>query len=118
LFELPYRKILFLDLDTVLQRRAPTELFDMTAPAGMFHGHHPLIGRIRHGELIPPSAFLDHGGCINARVTHIDTCETALEREKQMAYMCDKIRKMTSAEASHLPEQHFFGDGTVRLEAH
>ena len=37
----------------------------------------------------------------------IDTCETALERGKQMAYMCDKIRKITSAEASNLPEQHF-----------
>ena len=37
----------------------------------------------------------------------IDTCETALERGKQMAYMCDKIRKITPAEASNLPEQHF-----------
>ena len=54
-FEVPYRKIIFFDLDIIV-RRSPRELFKVEAPAGMYHGRWDRKD-VRHGEIFPPEAF-------------------------------------------------------------
>eukprot|EP00439_Symbiodinium_sp_Y106_P047123 s427_g6.t1 len=83
-FQVPYRKLIFFDLDIII-RSSPKELFQVTAPAGMYHGHWNR-DQAAHGQEIPAEAFYnsDYGvyGCINAGLMRLDTLPTAEQRRR------------------------------------
>lgn len=106
-FEVPYRKIIFFDLDIIV-RRSPAELFQVPAPAGMYHGHWDR-SKARHGEPIPEEAFYDHGrvGCINAGLMRLDPPSSKKERRHKVDDLVKKVHALTEKEQSYLPEQYF-----------
>ena len=54
--EVPFRKIVFFDVDVIV-RRSPAELFEIPAPAGMYHGPWAERGFARHGQALSAEAF-------------------------------------------------------------
>ena len=101
---LPFRKLLFLDLD-ILIRRNPKELFSLPAPAGMFHGSFATRSCLKHGSEILPESFSE--GCINAGMLRLDTLSTEAARWGQVNSMLAEIVQQGKETASYLPEQYY-----------
>lgn len=108
-FQVPYRKLIFFDLDIII-RSSPKELFQVTAPAGMYHGHWNR-DQAAHGQEIPAEAFYnnDHGiyGCINAGLMRLDTLPTAEQRRQFTDEMLKEVGELKERDQSYLPEQYF-----------
>lgn len=107
-FEVPYRKIIFFDLDIIV-RRSPKELFKVEAPAGMYHGRWDRKDA-RHGEILPTEAFHDGFrvmGCINAGLMRLDPLGSKAERRKQVDDLVRKVSELTENDQTYLPEQYF-----------
>lgn len=99
---LPYKHLLLLDLDLVV-RGDLRPLFDVQAPAGMFHGH--WRGHIEHGQIISETVVGDESWCVNAGVMRLDPRTTHTARRRHVDSMVDRIRKI--GYKSPLPEQYF-----------
>jgi len=108
-FQVPYRKLIFFDLDIII-RSSPKELFQVTAPAGMYHGHWNR-DQAAHGQEIPAEAFYnsDYGvyGCINAGLMRLDTLPTAEQRRRFTDEMLQEVGELKERDQSYLPEQYF-----------
>ena len=107
-FEVPYRKIIFFDLDIIV-RRSPRELFKVEAPAGMYHGRWDRKD-VRHGEILPRVAFHDGirvRGCVNAGLMRLDPLGSKAERMEQIDVLVRKVSELTEKDQSYLPEQYF-----------
>ena len=101
--ELRYKKILFLDLDIIF-RVSPRELFQLPAPAGMYHGGWDRSSA-RHGDILPPEAFED--GCVNAGLLRLDPPASEDERQQLLQEWMEKVSELTEDDESYLPEQYF-----------
>eukprot|EP00930_Biecheleria_cincta_P046206 TRINITY_DN31875_c0_g1_i1.p1 TRINITY_DN31875_c0_g1~~TRINITY_DN31875_c0_g1_i1.p1 ORF type:complete len:460 (-),score=83.08 TRINITY_DN31875_c0_g1_i1:163-1503(-) len=105
--EVPYRKVLFLDLDVVI-RRSPAELFDIPAPAGMYHGTWGNRMLATHGQPLPADVFERYNGCVNAGMLRLDPAEGGkIARRKQLDEMLREVSEITEKESSYLPEQYY-----------
>jgi hypothetical protein len=107
-FGLDFARILFFDLD-ILLRQDPSPLFDVPAPAGMYHGSWDRTPRA-HGSVIPLAAFGERNsrkGCVNAGVLRIDPAQAAERRERELKDMLRDVQRLTWEDASNLPEQYF-----------
>jgi lipopolysaccharide biosynthesis glycosyltransferase len=103
-FQVPFRKVVFLDLDVIVLRSL-SDLFFVEAPAGMYHGRWNRM-LARHGfELPSEEAFSQENGCINAGLLRIDPQPTELGRRSQVRNMLSAARRLESC--SFLPEQYF-----------
>ena len=105
---LPYRRVLFLDLD-VLPRRSLKSLFEVPAPAALYHGGYDRTC-LQHGQQIPLEAFSSWTGCINAGLIRLDPCRTRVLRAEQVASLLADVHKMEPSDASNLPEQYFLAE--------
>lgn len=101
---LPYRQLVFLDLDLV-PRRDLTPLFDVPAPAGMHHGDHRGGGRLEHGEVIETRTLGGRWWCINAGVMRLDPAPSARARRRGVRSMVSEVKQLRYKTA--LPEQYF-----------
>ena len=106
-FQVPFRKIIFFDLDIVI-RSSPKELFQVQAPAGMYHGYwnRSLAG---HGGEIPTEAFHEDSGrgCINAGLMRLDPLPTLKERNRFVEEMLAEVAQIDERDESYLPEQYY-----------
>ena len=104
-FEVPYRHIIFFDLDIVV-RFPPQELFLIEAPAAMYQGKRD--GRnARHGEPILPEAFHNFRGCVNAGLMRLDPPISQNKRRYMLESLVKKVKQLKKEDASYLPEQYF-----------
>eukprot|EP00419_Tripos_fusus_P054648 CAMPEP_0172808686 /NCGR_PEP_ID=MMETSP1075-20121228/7836_1 /TAXON_ID=2916 /ORGANISM="Ceratium fusus, Strain PA161109" /LENGTH=650 /DNA_ID=CAMNT_0013647869 /DNA_START=83 /DNA_END=2033 /DNA_ORIENTATION=- len=99
---LPYRKLVFLDLDLV-PRADLSALFDVQAPAGMHHGDRRSGKPLQHGQPIAPEC--DGWWCVNAGVLRLDPGPTRQARRQNVASLVDDVRRIRWPTA--LPEQYF-----------
>ena len=112
-FDLPYRKIVFLDLDLHVQGDL-RGLFDLPGPAGKIHFRVDMETEIKHGQTV------DHNGelplelwCPNAGVMRIDPDADAGKRRTQIRIMEQEIlsfgreRQAGDLQATMLPEQDY-----------
>ncbi|CAJ1410593.1 unnamed protein product [Effrenium voratum] len=108
-FEVPYKHIMFFDLDVVV-RRDPSELFKVSAPAGMYHGRWDRSEFASHGGLLPQEAFEKDDcvrGCVNAGLLRLDPPVTSVERRELLDEMLREVAKLKEDDQSYLPEQYF-----------
>jgi hypothetical protein len=103
--EVPFRKIVFFDLDVVV-RRSPAELFEIPAPAGMYHGPWAERGSARHGKTLSAEAF-SKGGCVNAGLLRLDPSPGAAARRQLVETMLAEVRELGEESSSYLPEQYY-----------
>ena len=110
LVTVPYKQILFLDLDVLVQSNLHV-LFDIPAPAAKLH--HNFDTRytakyVKHGKPIPPECFdPPWNSCVNAGVMRIDNKSTELERSQEL----HRLRRLLADDnmpPSMLPDQFFF----------
>ena len=108
------RHVLFLDLDLLVRSGRIAELFQVEAPAGMYHGCASKFSgaTLEHGKVIDSSAFnigIDGraNACVNAGVLRLDTAKARPERKKTMATLEAKAAQIQAADATMLPEQYF-----------
>mmetsp|Transcript_43804 Transcript_43804/g.115715 ORF Transcript_43804/g.115715 Transcript_43804/m.115715 type:complete len:588 (-) Transcript_43804:59-1822(-) len=99
---LPYKRLLFLDLDVVL-RADLSPLFDVQAPAGMHHGNRR--GPIEHGQLISEAVSNEDSWCVNSGVMRLDPSLTSRARRQDVDEMVDEVKRISSQ--TMLPEQYF-----------
>ncbi|CAK9086424.1 unnamed protein product [Durusdinium trenchii] len=105
--EVPYRRIIFLDLDVIV-RSSPAPLFEVPAPAGMYHGRWDR-GQAQHGVPLPPEAFYDDGciGCVNAGLLRFDPPANSSARRALVKNMLEQVKALSKSDESYLPEQYF-----------
>uniref|UniRef100_A0A7S1FH92 Uncharacterized protein n=1 Tax=Noctiluca scintillans TaxID=2966 RepID=A0A7S1FH92_NOCSC len=99
---LPYRHLLFLDLDLVV-RADPSPLFGVKAPAGLYHGGWD--GPLEHGELISTAVGEDDWWCVNAGVMRLDPATSRADRQDEVDNMMAEVRHITRK--TMLPEQYY-----------
>ena len=99
--ELPFERLVFLDLDTWL-RRNPAELFSICSPAGMHHGSWSIDHEMAHGQPWPEEAY--ENGCPNAGLMRLDPPQNA---HAEVAGMVDEVQAISEHDASALPEQYY-----------
>ena len=114
-FAIGAAKVILLDLDLLIRSRRIIELFDIAAPAGMYHGDPALACHceaavctcIRHGELISQDAFNaePRRACVNSGVLRLDPAESESERQCQLQSLLDGTSGISGPTA--LPEQYF-----------
>jgi len=100
MFRLPYKKLVFLDLDLV-PRADLSALFDVPSPAGMYHGEE-LGCELEHGQPIKQVEGDRRWWCINAGVMRLDPCPA------EWKAMLEEVRGITYRTA--LPEQYYLVD--------
>ena len=106
-FSIEAKHVIYLDLDILVRSPKINVLFNIQAPAGMYHGCQEAMV-FRHGHEIDPSAFSsDCGGCINTGVLRIDPAESQEERDQQQAEFEEKASQIAAEDATCLPEQYF-----------
>ena len=128
-FLLPYKRVLFLDLDLLL-RKSPKVLFEVEAPAGKFHDpdhcwpeydpDKPKThkGGPAHGERfdaprrLPKEAMREGfgGWCVNCGVFRFDPLPRRKERYEQVDEWIRCIHAQRGQTRSMLPEQHFLAE--------
>lgn len=99
---LPYRHLLFLDLDLVICGD-PSPLFRVKAPAGLYHGG--WRGRLRHGQLISKAVSWKDWWCVNAGVMRLDPSHSRKARRHDVDSMIAEVRRITWR--TMLPEQYY-----------
>lgn len=102
--EVPYKKLLYFDLD-VFVRKDPSSLFEIQAPAGMYHGDWVSRESSTHGNLIAKAAL--KSGCVNAGLLRLDTLDNHSARSQQLKEMMQEVDCLTDTDASYLPEQYY-----------
>ena len=103
--ELPYKHIVFLDLDLLPRNDTDlTSLFDVKAPAGKYHGY-TAVG-LEHAKLVPQE---DRNGfwCINAGVLRLDPKTTAEDRRFDLSVILMDLMRNDKLEPTYLPEQYY-----------
>lgn len=100
-FRLPYRRVVFLDLDLVPMADL-SPLFEVPAPAAMHHG--ACSAHLAHGELIPKDA-MDYRWCVNAGVMRLDPMRTSEQRKRHFERMAEEVQEIRRP--TMLPEQYF-----------
>jgi len=111
--ELPYSKVLLLDLDILPRKGADvSKLLSVPAPAGKYHSSGMPDGPLpQHGEPIPDALCEQGRWCPNAGVMRLDPLRTKEERRHQVAEMVQWIQsKYDERQASFLPEQYFLAE--------
>lgn len=103
---LPFDRLIFFDLD-VLLRQNPDQLFDVPAPAGMFHGQTAIKARLKHSRKIPKIAFGKHQNCINAGLMRLNPLKDKASRQKQVREMTLDAVRLTDYDSNYLPEQYY-----------
>ena len=98
---MPFKKLVFLDLDVWL-RRNPSELFQISAPAGMHHGTWSFFHKPAHGEHWPSEAY--HNSCVNAGLMRLDPPKNS---STQVVDMVEEVQTIRERDASALPEQYY-----------
>jgi hypothetical protein len=102
--EVPYRKVLFFDLDVTV-RKDPSPLFEVPAPAGMYHGHEKFRRAVRHCGEISREAL--ECGCINAGLMRLDPPRGRAARRHLLDEMLNEVAGITEEEQTFLPEQYY-----------
>jgi hypothetical protein len=107
--EIPYLKVLLLDVDMLPRQNVHLgELFEVAAPAAKFHCSlydGPLPG---HSELIPESLTQLPMWSPNAGVMRLDPKATMQQRCEQTAEMVEEV--MMRDWPSYLPEQYYLSE--------
>ena len=107
--ELPYTKVLFLDLDLLpRQDISLDELFEVSAPAGKFHCSMYEGPEPSHGALIPLEMRQIFGWCPNAGVMRLDPAATVQQRRAQMSQVIQDVSERRGE--SYLPEQYYLAE--------
>ena len=99
------QKIVFLDLDILVRSERVTELFDVEAPAGMYHGRDGSTCNLHHGSVIDSGAL--SAGCVNTGVLRVDPPETQQQRNALTIDLKKQAARIPKSEATFLPEQYF-----------
>ncbi|CAE8605029.1 unnamed protein product, partial [Polarella glacialis] len=102
--EVPYRRLLFFDLDVIV-RKDPSPLFEVPAPAGMYHGDWVSRRASTHGGLLPEEALTS--GCVNAGLLRLDPPADKIARRQLLEEMMEEVASLTVADESYLPEQYY-----------
>ena len=106
IFAMKVEKVVFLDLDILVRSKKIGELFEIPAPAGMFHGMTQMV--LKHGQIIDQSEFDSScSGCVNAGVLRIDPLQTDAEQHCQKRTLEKLALCIPATEATMLPEQYF-----------
>mmetsp|Transcript_100640 Transcript_100640/g.217276 ORF Transcript_100640/g.217276 Transcript_100640/m.217276 type:complete len:470 (+) Transcript_100640:78-1487(+) len=99
---LPYRQLVFLDIDLVL-RGDLSPLFEVPAPAGLYHGDYAEGRDPVHGQLIVKDEH--RPWCVNAGVLRLDPLPSHEERCEDVNAMLAEIQGITFK--TSLPEQYY-----------
>ena len=107
--ELPYRRVLLLDVD-LLPRHGTNleELFEVIAPAGKYHCSRYEGDEPAHGELLPATFCTQTSWSPNAGVMRLDPLPSKQKRLAQVAEMIDDV--MLCEGESYLPEQYYLAE--------
>eukprot|EP00927_Polykrikos_kofoidii_P035759 TRINITY_DN30296_c0_g1_i1.p1 TRINITY_DN30296_c0_g1~~TRINITY_DN30296_c0_g1_i1.p1 ORF type:complete len:417 (-),score=36.08 TRINITY_DN30296_c0_g1_i1:187-1374(-) len=107
--ELPYSRVLLLDLD-LLPRRGwhLGDLFDLVAPAATYYCNRYMGPEPIHGELLPAELTTEYRWCPNAGVMRLDPLPMLSDRLKQVRGMIGEISKRKVP--TYLPEQYYLAD--------
>ena len=107
--QLPYRRVLFLDLDLLPRVGVDlTELFQVDAPAGKYHGHGFDGSLLAHGAVLPSRLVWDRVWCPNAGVLRLDPRPGYEARSAQLDDIIADV--LVRRGASYLPEQYYLAD--------
>jgi hypothetical protein len=87
--EVPYKKLVFFNLDVSI-RKDPSSLFEILAPAGMYHGDWVSRESSTHGNLIAKAAL--NSGCVNGGLLRLDTLDNHSARSQHLKESCEKLR--------------------------
>lgn len=104
-FDLPYRHVIFLDLD-LIPCRDLSPMFQVQAPAGLYHGKTEDGQSISDDTLINTNAYKHW--CVNAGVLRLDPPPSKRERRKDMRQMCREVSEIEIR--TYLPEQYFLAE--------
>ena len=115
--ELPYRRVLLLDLDLLPRETLSAgecegglaQLLRLPAPAAKYQcaaGAQP--EGLRHGETIPPYVQEGYRWSPNAGVIRLDPLPGLQERQAQVAAMVEEVAQRQ--QASYLPEQYYLAE--------
>ena len=107
--ELPYAKVLLLDLDLLPRDGVDMgKLFQVAAPAGKYHGLSAEDRGLAHGEPIPAWLRKRKTWCPNAGVLRLDPLPALTDRIADVESMVAEIHRRSGA--SYLPEQYYLAD--------
>ena len=98
-FEVPFKRTLFIDLDTLV-RKSLKPLFEVKAPAGLYHGLRCYRDMLQHGAPIDEK-FLE-GCCVNAGLMRVDPPK---DTQSLLYDMLNDVAKLDYQ--TYLPEQYY-----------
>mmetsp|Transcript_88189 Transcript_88189/g.248149 ORF Transcript_88189/g.248149 Transcript_88189/m.248149 type:complete len:529 (-) Transcript_88189:94-1680(-) len=111
--ELPYERVLLLDLDLLPRKGIDlSALFAVPAPAAKYHNARYNGKLPAHGEEIPDWLREDWSWSPNAGVMRLDPRPTRREREEEVSGMIHDV--MREGTASYLPEQYYLAERLPR----
>lgn len=107
--ELPYSRVLLLDLDLLPRHGADVgHLFDLCAPAAKYHCAEYPGASLDHGEEIPLWLREGYQWSPNAGVMRLDPLPTLSERRAQVNAMMNEIAQRDKE--TYLPEQYYLAE--------
>ena len=107
--QLPYRRVLLLDLDLLPRVGVDlTELFKVGAPAAKYHGPGFEGPWPLHGAMLPSRLVSDQVWCPNAGVMRLDPRPTSEARSAQLDDIIADVVKRRGE--SYLPEQYYLAE--------
>ena len=99
------RRVLFLDLDVLVRSRMVAELFDINAPAGLYHGRDDSACDLHHGNIINSECLT--GACVNTGILRVDPADTRKKRNEMIKDLKERAGRITKTQATFLPENYF-----------
>lgn len=107
--ELPYARVLLLDLDLLPRQGVNlSHLLEVPAPAAKYHCGAYSGPEVSHGDVIPDSMRVGFNWSPNAGVMRLDPLSTRSDRCYQVRRMiCEVARRET---ATFLPEQYYLAE--------
>ena len=111
--ELPYSRVLLLDLDLLPRygseaTRSLGALFKVPAPAAKYHSAGPLNGDLVHGDVIPSELRVGRRWSPNAGVMRLDPKPSLEARREQVGAMIAEVADREGE--TYLPEQYYLAE--------